>query len=119
MATVNRRIALVRRPEGLPRASDFQLEEEPLGELPPDSVRVAVEHLSIDAFIRTMLEDVGYHGSIPIGGTVAALGVGRVLESNVPDLAPGDAVRGMTSAQTVATVSSMPPWSMSSVRPMS
>lgn len=58
----------------------------------------------MDAFINTMLEEKAYHGSISIGGIIAAFGVGRVLESNSPDFGVGDAVKGMLSAQTIATV---------------
>ena len=103
MPLTNRRVVLASRPKGGPVSSDFAVEEEALGELADGHVRVGVEHLSIDAFIQTMLEDEAYHGSIPIGGTIAAFGVGRVLESQVDDFAAGDAVKGMLSAQTIAT----------------
>ena len=104
MALVNRRVVLARRPDGTPARADFRLEEGPVGELPAGHVRVAVEHLSIDAFIRTILEESSYHPSVGLGETVSAFGVGRVVESCAPGLAPGDPVRGLLSAQTVATV---------------
>lgn len=95
---------LSRRPDGLASPADFRLEEVALEALPADHVRVAVEHLSIDAFIQTILEESSYHPSVPIGQTVTAFGVGRVVESNAPGLAPGDAVRGPLLAQTLATL---------------
>jgi NADPH-dependent curcumin reductase CurA len=80
------------------------VEQEAVGELPDACVRVEVECLSIDAFIRTILEESSYHPSVAIGETVTAFGVGHVLESNAPGLAPGDAVRGPLLAQTLATL---------------
>lgn len=65
---------------------------------------VEVGHLSIDPFIRTSMEERSYHPSIPIGGTVTALGVGRVLESGNTSFAPGDGVFGPLGAQTFARV---------------
>lgn len=65
-------------------------------------VLVEVSYLSIDPFIRTSLHEVSYHPSIPIGGTLSALGVGRVVESRFPDLKPGDGVFAPMGTQTVA-----------------
>ncbi len=100
----NRKVVLARRPQGLPTDSDFRIEEETVGEVAAGHVRVAVEHLSIDAFIRTVLEESSYHPSVAIGETVTAFGVGRVVESQAPELAVGDAVRGPVLAQTLATL---------------
>ena len=104
MDSINRRVVLARRPEGLPIGADFRLEEETVGALSDGHVRVAVEHLSIDAFIRTILEESSYHPSVPIGSPVTAFGVGRVVESQAPEFSPGDAVRGLLCAQTLATL---------------
>ena len=64
---VNRRAVLAQRPRGVPVASDFRIEDEPLAPLDAGGVRVDVSHLSIDPFIRTSLEEVSYHPSLPIG----------------------------------------------------
>jgi NADPH-dependent curcumin reductase CurA len=100
----NRRIALVRRPQGMPTEDCFRLEEAPSAELGEGQVRVESAFLSIDAFIRTTLNEDSYHPSVPIGGTVSAMGVGRVLESSASGFAPGDAVVGPLGAQTLAAV---------------
>jgi len=102
--SVNRRVVLVSRPERVLSAANFRVEEEPLAPLPEGQVRVDVSHLSMDAFIRTSLEEVSYHPSVPIGGTVIALGVGRVRESRFEGLAPGAGVFGPLGAQSVATL---------------
>jgi len=104
VAAINRKVVLARRPQGLPVDADFRVEEEAVGEVPSGEVRVAVEHLAIDAFIRTVLEESSYHPSVPLGGTVTAFGVGRVVESRAPGFSPGDAVRGPLLAQSLATL---------------
>ena len=97
-----RRIVLKKRPEGRPTESDFGIEDGDLLPLGEDQVTVAVSHLSIDAFIRTTLEESGFHGSVPIGAPVVALGVGQVIDSTSGTLAVGDWVTGPLMAQTHA-----------------
>jgi NADPH-dependent curcumin reductase CurA len=101
--TSNRRIVLETRPQGQPRVSDFALEESDLLPLGADQVTVEVSHLSIDAFIRTTLEErEGLHGSIPLGAPIVALGVGKIIDSTFDGLAVGDWVTGPMMAQTHA-----------------
>ena len=101
---LNHKVVLATRPTGMPTLANFRLDEEGVTEPDPGKVVVAVDVLSIDAFIRTTLEARAYHGSVPIGATVVALGVGRVLQSSVDDFREGDTVFGPLGAQTVATV---------------
>ena len=101
---VNRRMVLAARPVGLPADSDFEFIEQVVEPLAPGMVLVEVNTLSIDAFIRTVLDEGSYHQSVKLGGTVTALGVGRVVESTVAQLLPGDYVFGPLGAQTFATL---------------
>ncbi len=103
-SVVNRRIVLASRPCGVPALSDFDLVEEPVDPPEPGRVTVAVDVLSIDAFIRTVLDERSYHGSVDIGSTIVALGIGHVLASSVDNYRPGDAVFGPLGAQTVSTL---------------
>ena len=103
-AEVNRKVVLLQRPSGIPDSSCFRLEEEELAPLEAGQVRIDVSHLSIDAFIRTTLEEIAYHTPVPIGGTVGALGVGRVRESRSGRFNSGDAVMAPLGAQTIATL---------------
>ncbi len=105
MTEINQRVTLARRPEGPTTPDCFSLEEGPVAPLELGEIRVAVEWLSIDAFIRTTLRAEGFHRSVPIGGTVGALGAGRVTESTVDTMPVGTAVRGSLGAQTLATMS--------------
>jgi hypothetical protein len=98
----NRKIVLAARPDGMPTLDGFRLEEEPVRSPDEGAVLIEVDHLSIDAFIRTTLDEVSFHPSAPLGGTIAALGVGRVLESGDSTYQPGDAVWGPLGAQTHA-----------------
>ena len=98
----NHKIVLTSRPVGTPTASNFRLETEAVSDPEAGSAIVAVDVLSIDAFVRTVLDEQAYHGGVPLGGTVTALGVGHVLASNDPRLQEGDTVFGPLAAQTVA-----------------
>ena len=103
-AETNRKVVLAHRPNGVPDPSCFRVEQEALSPLEDGQVRVDVSHLSIDAFIRTALEEVAFHAPVPIGGTITALGVGRVRESRSDRFAPGDTVMAPLGVQTIATL---------------
>ena len=97
---VNHKVVLRHRPDGLPNASDFGIEEEPVADPAPGLVVVEVEHLSIDPFMRAALNEGSAHPAIPIGGLLPALGVGHVVASAVPELKVGDPVFGTTGGLT-------------------
>ena len=96
------RIILKARPDGQPTADNFDKVTVTLPDLEDGSVRVRVSHISIDAFIRTTLDAVAFHGSVGIDAPVTALGVGEVIESNADTLAVGDWVTGPVMAQDIA-----------------
>ncbi len=100
----NRKVVLKSYPEELPVASAMAVEEEDARAPGDGEIQVAVEALSIDAWIGTTMSAGWLHQHIPLGATVPAIGVGRVIASGSPDFAEGDAVVGSLSAQTVATV---------------
>ncbi|KAJ8614231.1 hypothetical protein CTAYLR_001158 [Chrysophaeum taylorii] len=103
MALMNSRWILVKRPEeSFDPARDVAKETECVKEvLEPGTAVVKVEVLSVDAFVRTMLDSNAYHGKIEIGSTLPALGVGTVVRGT--SLASGTRVLGMVGAQTYAT----------------
>jgi NADPH-dependent curcumin reductase CurA len=104
MSVTNKRVYLTDRPDGLPATSDFGFEEVAIGELAEDHVLVRVDTLSIDAFIRTTLDQTSFHDTAALGGTITALGVGEVIESNFKGLQAGDWVNGPLLAQTHAAI---------------
>lgn len=101
----NRRVFIRQRSEGrLPLADDFGIEDVAVGPPAPGEVLVAVDTLSIDAWIRTTLSSAGMHETADLGSTIHAFGVGRVVESGADGFAPGDGVFGLLCAQTMAMV---------------
>ena len=91
----NKKVVLAQRPQGQPQESDFRVIEEDLAPLAEDQVLLVTEHLSIDAFIRTTLDEAqGLHGSMELNTPVIALGVARVVSSQFEGLNQGDAVFG-------------------------
>ena len=104
---VNRKCVLIERPNGRPEPSQFEIVEEPLGPPPEGAARIAVEHLSIDPFIRAALNPGSAHPPVTLGAMLPALGVGRVIESNCEGLKAGDSVCGTVMAQTHATLPAM------------
>jgi NADPH-dependent curcumin reductase CurA len=102
---INRRVVLARYVTGMVGPEDFRIEEGPAREPEDGEVLVETDTLSIDAFIRTSLnEQEGLHRQVALGAPVVALGVGRVIESNDPGFAVGDAVSGPLMAQTHPTL---------------
>lgn len=104
MARENTRVIFKKRPEQSATPDCFDVVKEPLAPLEPDQVRVEVEYVSVDAGVRTMLRGEGFHRQVPLGGTIHAGGIGRVIESTADGWEQGQAVRGGLGAQTIATV---------------
>lgn len=99
----NRRVVLSERPDGIVKASNFAVEDVELGDVGDGEIRVQVSHLSVDAFIRTTLDDGdNFHGKAELKAPVMALGVGQVIESRADGLSEGDWVTGATMAQSIA-----------------
>jgi NADPH-dependent curcumin reductase CurA len=63
-----------------------------------------MQALEIGAWIRTTLNEEAFHGSTPIGGTIPALGIGKVLISKSDKFKEGDIVNGPIFAQTHTTM---------------
>ncbi|SMX47358.1 NADP-dependent oxidoreductase [Maliponia aquimaris] len=97
MSSQMRRIALARRPTGMPVPEDFSLDTGPLPQPKDGEVLVEVTHLSLDPYMRGRMDDAGsYAASVDLGGTMVGQGVGRVVASQAPGFAAGDMVTGMT-----------------------
>ena len=85
---VNRQFILKSRPAGMPKESDFDLVES---EIPsPEFGQVLVKSLwmSLDPYMR------GRITSSPVGDVIESESVGRVMESRLDGIEPGDIVRG-------------------------
>jgi NADPH-dependent curcumin reductase CurA len=88
-------ITLARRPSGQLQSSDFAVGTATLPEPAHDQVLVATRYLSIDPYLRGLLDEAPFVGvPVPIGGVVAGRGIGEVVESRSEAFKPGDLVFG-------------------------
>ncbi|MEJ0043044.1 MAG: hypothetical protein WDM81_12930 [Rhizomicrobium sp.] len=87
--TASREIHLVRRPDGMPKDSDFALVERVLPDPADGQVEVRNLYLSIDPATRPRLTR-GQDLDTVVGG----FALGRVVGSRSPNLKEGDIVRG-------------------------
>ena len=88
-----RQVVLQRRPVGMPQAEDFAVRE---AELPvPGEGEVTVENIcmSVDPYMRgRMVDRKSYTPPFQVGEALTGGAIGRVVQSNAPELAVGDHV---------------------------
>jgi NADPH-dependent curcumin reductase CurA len=100
MPEVNRRITLAVRPVGMPKESDFRLEEQPLPKPLSGEVLVRAHYLSVDPYMRGRISsNAGYTRATEVGEIMPGGVVGEVVESSDPRLGPGDYVEGLLGWQ--------------------
>jgi NADPH-dependent curcumin reductase CurA len=105
MATTNRQIHLVSRPEGEARADNFRLVEAPLGEPGEGQVLVRNHFLSLDPYMRGRMNDAkSYAQPQPLSQVMQGGTVGEVVASRHPAYRPGDTVVGYGGWQQYAMV---------------
>jgi NADPH-dependent curcumin reductase CurA len=103
MSTVNRRITLAARPEGLPRISDFKLDFSPLPVLLAGEVLVRSLYLSLDPYMRPQMDEGAPHPPALVLGQVMTGGaVGAVVASHDANFRVGETVAGMFGWQEYA-----------------
>jgi NADPH-dependent curcumin reductase CurA len=91
--TVSREIRLASRPQGIPTAANFTLEQTELKTLPDQQVLVRNLFMSVDPYMRGRMNDCkSYVPPFKIGKVLEGGAVGEVIESNAKDFKPGDAV---------------------------
>ena len=100
---MNRRILLVRRPEGMPRPGDFRMDEAPVPQPRDGELLIRARYVSVDPLQRIrMNESATYGATIPLGGVVWGRMVGEVVESRHPGHPTGSVVEGMLGWQEYA-----------------
>ena len=105
MDAINHQVRLAARPVGLPKPSDWQHTEEPVGEPGEGEVLVRVQLISLDPAMRGWMNDArSYIPPVGIGEVMRALVAGEVLASNHPEVAVGDRVTGPLGVQEYAVV---------------
>ena len=106
MTYINKKIILKSRPTGRPDDSNFTYLEEETAPLEDGQLLIKVDLLGIDAFIRTTLDEGGFHQGAEIGGVIPALGIGQVVQSKAEGFAEGDYVFGPMCSQSYAVMPS-------------
>ena len=94
----NRQLVLKQRPETYVDADTFALESNAIPDLGENQVRIQVTTLEIMPTYRIWIAGDSYLPAVPIGDTMRASGIGRVLESSSADFAKGDLVTGLLGA---------------------
>ena len=95
------------RPQGMPTHENFELKEIELPPVADGQVRVRNLWLSVDPYMRGRMNDVkSYVPPFQIGEPMDGGAIGKVLESKVEGLSPGDLVQHMSGWRDEAVVPS-------------
>jgi hypothetical protein len=103
LADKNRRVVLSARPKGLPKASDFRVDEVPIPRPQDGEVLLKILYLSLDPYMRGRMDDgPSYAEPTAIGEEMEGGTVATVLESRAAAYKPGDIVLSYSGWQTHA-----------------
>jgi NADPH-dependent curcumin reductase CurA len=103
MPQAAKRVVLVSRPVGEPKASDFRIEDYPLPTPGDGQVLLRTIWLSLDPYMRGRMSDApSYAAPVPIGGVMEGGTVCEVVASHHPGFARGDIVLARAGWQTHA-----------------
>lgn len=103
MTPTNHQIRLAARPEGEPKAEDFELTTEPVPDPGPGQFTVQISHISLDPAMRGWMSDrPSYIEPVKLGEVMRAGAVGRVVASAHDGFAVGEHVSGMFGVQEYA-----------------
>ena len=104
MPETNRQVTLASRPQGAPSTDNFAMREVPLTPLDAGQVRVRGRFLSLDPYMRGLMNEAkSYAPSQALGEEMGGGGVGVVVESRNPAWSVGDKAVGMFGWQEFAT----------------
>jgi NADPH-dependent curcumin reductase CurA len=99
----NRRVLLTRRPNGIPQADDFSLDEGVIPRPGEGQLLIRNIYLSVDPAQRGWAADASnYSAPVPLGGVMRALAVGEIIESRAPGFEAGQFVYGWFDWQDYA-----------------
>jgi len=100
MSSTNTQVRLAARPSGLPKASDWEIVEEPVPTPGEGEFTVRISHISLDPAMRGWMNaGASYIEPVEIGAVMRAGAVGEVIESRHPGFAVGDHVAGAFGVQ--------------------
>jgi NADPH-dependent curcumin reductase CurA len=100
---VNRRVVLAARPNGLPKLSDFRLEDAPIPQPQDGEVLLHIQYLSLDPYMRGRMDDrKSYSKPTALGDPMEGGTVATVLESRHAEFKPGNTVLSHSGWQSHA-----------------
>lgn len=103
MSSINHQVRLAARPSGLPKASDWNITEEPVPTPGAGEFVVGISYLSLDPAMRGWMNaGASYIDPVEIGAVMRAGAVGRVIASENPDFAVDEHVYGNFGVQEYA-----------------
>jgi NADPH-dependent curcumin reductase CurA len=103
--SVTRQIKLAAKPVGMPKESDFRIDEAPMPEPADGQVLVKTTYLSVDPYMRGRITGVKTYADPVLPGDLMVGGVtGEVVKSKFAGLQPGDSVVGYWGWQDHAAV---------------
>lgn len=92
----NKEIRLASRPTGVPTLENFQFVDTDVPKPASDELLVRLRYISVDPYLRGRMRDAkSYVAPFEVGQAIQSGAVGEVIESNSPNLQPGDLVSGM------------------------
>ena len=105
MNLTNQQFRLASRPTGLPTRDTWEMTEEPVADPGEGEAAVEVLYVSLDPAMRVWLNaGDSYVPAVEVGEVMRAIGVGRVIASEVPELAEGDHVSGIFGIQSYSVM---------------
>ena len=101
---LNRRILLAAHPKGLPTLQDFRLDTQPIPAPGDGQVLLRTLHLSLDPYMRNLMDAVGpgYAPPVPLGETMVGGTVSRIVASRNPRFREGQIVLASAGWQDYA-----------------
>jgi NADPH-dependent curcumin reductase CurA len=103
MEEKNRRVVLRSHPVGLPKVSDFAVEDAPRPAPAEGQVLCRTIWLSLDPYMRGRISGVRtYAAPVEVGQVIVGATVSEVVESRAPGFAAGDVVLGYDGWQAYA-----------------
>lgn len=103
--SVNEKVILASRPQGMPEKGNFSIQEESLPVPQAGEALVRTLYLSVDPYIRGRLSEAkSYAEPYKVGEVIMSGAVGQVMESTDPAFKQGDIVAGAWGWQRYAAV---------------
>jgi NADPH-dependent curcumin reductase len=97
---MNKKILLIKRPQGMAADTDFQLVETVIPTIAADEILIKNEYVSLDPAMRGwMNEGTTYIKGVGLNEPMRAFTAGIVVQSNNINFAVGDAVQGLFTVQ--------------------